>query len=319
MGSSGLGKIKQKINFNFKNMKIISASEPIVISQVKVLLFGQPGCRKSSTAITASRPLLCDFDGGAHRAFGRADRLELNSWSDMLELLNTPSALDKYDTVVVDTVGKLLDMLGVHLISENGKLATAGGALTLQGYGVRKANFQHFLNRVVAMGKDLILIAHDREEKIEDTMKVRPEVSGSSYSDIMKEIDLCGYMETVKGHTMLNFNPSERAIGKNCAGFDLMDLTDGKITMAHIIADAKKILNKRNEASAEVIAEIEQWKAKVEAITDIPSANAIVSEARTIQSDTVKAQLLKLLGAKVISLGLKYDKEAKSYVSVSAA
>ncbi len=300
-------------------MKIIKAAEPILISQIKVLLFGQPGCRKSSTAITASRPLLLDFDKGAHRAFGRADRLSITAWSDVIEMLNTPNSIDDYDTVVLDTVGKLLDMLGAHIISENGKLATAGGALTLQGYGVRKSHFQDFLNRLVLMGKDVILIAHDKEEKIEDTMKVRPEVSGSSYSDIMKEIDLCGYMETVKGHTMLNFNPSERAIGKNCAGFDIMDLTDGKITMAHIIADAKKILNKRNEASAEVIAEIESWKIKIEAITDIPSANAIVAEARTVESDTVKAQLLKLLSAKVLSLGLRYDKDAKSYVPNTAA
>lgn len=295
-------------------MKIIKAAEPILISQIKVLLFGQPGCRKSSTAITASRPLLLDFDKGAHRAFGRADRLEINAWSDVIEMLNTAHALDDYDTIVLDTVGKLLDMLGSHIISENGKLATAGGALTLQGYGVRKSHFQNFLNRLVLMGKDVILIAHDKEEKIEDAMKVRPEVSGSSYSDIMKEIDLCGYMETVKGRTMLNFNPSERAIGKNCAGFDLMDLTDGNIPMSKIIADAKLILNKRNEASAEIIAEIETWKQKIAAITDGASAMKIVAEVAGSNSDTIKQQVRKLLADKTLSLGLKYDKDAKTYV-----
>lgn len=298
-------------------MKIIKAAESIVVSQIKVLIFGAPGSRKSSLAITAGRVLLLDYDKGAHRAYGRVDRLAMESWTDTIELLNTPDALKDYDTIVIDTVGKQLDMLGTHLMSENGKLATAGGALTLQGYGVRKANFQNFLNRIVLMGKDVVMIAHDKEEKIEDTMKVRPDVGGSSYSDIMKEVDLCGYMETVKGKVMLSFNPSERAIGKNCAGFDLMDVTDGKITMAHIIADAKKILNKRNEASADVIAEIEAWKAKVELVVDIPTANALVADARTIQSDTVKAQLLKLLSAKVLSLGLKYDKDSKSYVTAA--
>jgi hypothetical protein len=295
-------------------MKIIKAAEPILINQIKVLLFGQPGCRKSSTAITASRPLLLDYDKGAHRAYGRADRLKIESWSDTLELLNNPDELKDYDTIICDTVGKQLDMLGAHLISENGKLATAGGALTLQGYGVRKANFQNFLNRVVLMGKDIILIAHDKEEKIEDTMKVRPEVSGSSYSDIMKEIDLCGYMETVKGNTMLNFNPSERAIGKNCAGFDLMDLTDGKITMAHIIADAKRILNKRNEASADIIAEVEAWKAKIADVKSGDDAMKIVASVATVESDTVKQQIRKLLSDKTVSLGLKYDSVAKTYV-----
>jgi hypothetical protein len=144
-------------------------------------------------------------------------------------------------------------------------------------------------------------------------MKVRPEVSGSSYSDIMKEIDLCGYMETVKGRTMLNFNPSERAIGKNCAGFDLMDITDGKITMATIIADAKKILNKRNEASAEVIGEIASWKAKVEVVTNGEDALKLVGEVKTVQSDTVKQQVRKLLSDKTLSLNLKWDKD--KYVS----
>lgn len=296
-------------------MKIIKAAEEILVSQIKVLLFGQPGCRKSSTAITASRPLLLDFDRGAHRAFGRADRLEINAWSDVIEMLNTPNSLDAYNTIILDTVGKLLDMLGAHIISENGKLSTAGGALTLQGYGVRKSHFQNFLNRLMLMGKDCVLICHDKEEKIEDAMKVRPEVSGSSYSDIMKEIDLCGYMETVKGRTMLNFNPSERAIGKNCAGFDLMDLTDGAITMAHIISEAKSVLNKRNAASADVIAEIEAWKAKISEIKTGDEAMKVVSEVSKNQSDTIKQQVRKLLSNKTLSLGLKYDKDAKTYVT----
>lgn len=295
-------------------MKIIKACEPILISQIKAQLFGQPGVGKTSFALTADSPLMLDFDKGAHRAIVRADTLEINAWSDVMGLFKSKDDLVGYKTLVCDTSGKLLDMLGMHLISENGKLATTGGALTLQGYGVRKAHFQSFLAQAGMLGLDIVLVAHDKEEKVEDTMKVRPDVGGSSYADIMKDVDLCGYMEIIKDKRTLNFNPSERAIGKNCAGFPPMEI-NGKITMSHIISETKKILNKRNEASADVIAEIEQWKTKISEVKTGEDAMKIVESVAKVQSDTVKQQIRKLLSDKTLSLGLKYDGVAKTYVT----
>lgn len=294
-------------------MKIIKSSEPIVISQMKVQIFGAPGTGKTSFALTAEAPLLLDFDRGAHRAIHKSDRLEINAWSDVMELLDKPNELVGYKTLVCDTVGKQLDMLTVHLINENGRLAQGSGALTQTGYGARKVAYYAFLQRAAMLGLDIVLVSHDREKDIDEITKVRPDVSGGTYSDIMKEMDLCGYIDIIKGKRTIDFNPSERSIGKNCAGFPQMELTP-QLTMGHLISEAKKITNKRNEASAEMVAEIEAWKTKIEGVTDSDTAMAIVAEGRKVTSDTVKAQLLKLLSTKTLALGLKYDKDKASYV-----
>lgn len=293
-------------------MKIKKASEPILISQIKALLFGQPGAGKSSLALTAEKPLLLDFDKGSYRAVVRADTVEINQWTDVVDLLDSKEELKEYRTLVVDTAGKCLDMLALHIISENSKLAGSGGALTLQGYGVRKAYFKTFLDRACDLGLDVVLVAHDKEEKIEDAMKVRPDVGGSSYADIMKEIDLCGYVEIVKGVRTLNFNPSERAIGKNCAGFPPMK--SDSVTMAGLIAEAKRILNERNAANTEVLVEIEELKTKVANIKTIDDANAFLTVMEGIETDIIKQQIRKVLTAKTIELGLKYDVGTSGFI-----
>lgn len=299
-------------------MKILKASEAIVVSQIKAQIFGAPGSGKTSFALSAEAPLLLDFDMGAHRAIRRADTMVINDWTDVMGLLTSKDDLAGYKTIVCDTVGKQLDMLGRHIISENGRLATTGGALTQQGYGVRKAHYYSFLQNVLALGLDIVLVSHDREKDVDEVTKVRPDVSGSTYSDIMKEMDLCGYMEIVKGKRMIDFNPSERSIGKNCAGFPQMEVTDN-LTMASLISETKKIINKRNEASADIIAEIDQWKAKIAEIKTGEDAMKVVSDVKTVESDTIKQQVRKLLADKTTSLGLKYDATAKSYVPVNAA
>lgn len=300
-------------------MKIIKASEPILISQIKAQVFGAPGSGKTSFALTAEKPLLLDFDKGSHRAIVRADTLQIDSWSDVLELLDSKADLSAYRTLVCDTSGKLLDLLGQAIIAENGKMANAGGALTLQGYGVRKAYFKAFLDRALMLGLDIVLVAHDKEDKVDDVLKVRPDVGGSSYADVMKEIDLCGYMEIVKGKRTIDFNPSERAIGKNCAGFPQMEVD--KITMADIIADTKKVLNERNKANVEVMAEIDELRNKVAMIKTADDANMFLSTMKEVKEDIVKQQIRKVLGAKTIELGLVFDADpaVRSFVPKKVA
>ena len=45
------------------------------------------------------------------------------------------------------------------------------------------------------MGKSVIFVAHEREEKNGEEKQIRPEIGGSSAGDLIKELDLVGYME----------------------------------------------------------------------------------------------------------------------------
>ncbi|MEK5761254.1 AAA family ATPase, partial [Acinetobacter variabilis] len=74
-----------------------------------------PGIGKTSLAFSATNPILFDFDKGAHRAGKyRKDTVQVNNWSEVSSL--TANDLLGYDTVIVDTAGRMLDVIIAHLV-----------------------------------------------------------------------------------------------------------------------------------------------------------------------------------------------------------
>src|SRR5690606_9551046 len=85
-------------------LKITRATDPIRVERLNVCLYGQPGAGKTSLAFTASRPLLLDFDQGAHRAAGRKDTVQVHHWGDVAGI--AAGDLSEFDTIIVDTAGR---------------------------------------------------------------------------------------------------------------------------------------------------------------------------------------------------------------------
>src|SRR3990167_8632670 len=195
-------------------MKIIKATEAITVAHPVFLIFGQPGIMKTSLAYSAKDTLLLDFDRGAHRAINRHDTLVIESWADVAELLEHPDALEPYATIAVDTVGRCLDVMTADIIRETPKYGP-GGNLSMQGWGVLKKRFQSFMATLRTLGKDVVLIAHDKEDKDGDTRVVRPDIAGGSYGEVMKVSDFVGYAYMGGKDRVLDFNPTDRWIGKN--------------------------------------------------------------------------------------------------------
>ncbi len=185
------------------------------------LIYGQPGIGKSTLGLSAPDTLLLDFDGGAQRI--RPDHLcdavQVKSWQNIIDLFANED-LRAYQSFAIDTAGKALDFMAEHLIEKNGKLGQRGGALTQQGYGQRKIMFRTFLNQVRGMGKNLWFVAHDKEEKEGDIKVIRPEIGGSSSGDLIKELDLVGYIEARGQDRTISFDPCEKFYGKNTCGLD---------------------------------------------------------------------------------------------------
>lgn len=65
------------------------------------------------------------------------------------------------------------------------------------------------------MGKSVIFVAHEREEKNGEDKQIRPEIGGSSAGDLIKELDLVGYMEAIGKDRTISFDPCEKFYGKN--------------------------------------------------------------------------------------------------------
>ena len=143
--------------------EIIKSTESISVKHPIFTIFGQPGICKTTLGYSCANPLLLDADIGCHRAVNRGDTLPVETWADVADIREK---IAPYQTGVVDTVGRLLDLLAVDIIENNPKMGRGGGSdLSLQGFGALKSRFRTWMSQFRAMDKDMLLIAHQREEK----------------------------------------------------------------------------------------------------------------------------------------------------------
>ena len=170
-------------------LKIIRSDEPIEVKQLVTVIYGTPGLGKSTLGFSADKPILFDFDKGAHRAANRKDIVPVDDWREIKDV--SADDLTEYETVVLDTAGRCLDFLTTDIIRRNAKMGY-GGALTLQGYGALKAEFTAWLKMVKSFGKDIVLISHSSEDKKGDELIERLDIQGGSKGEIYKSADAMG-------------------------------------------------------------------------------------------------------------------------------
>lgn len=281
---------------------------------LRVLIYGQPGIWKTRLALSSPKPLLIDCDGGIHRvdSIWWKDTVQVNNWSDVDAVLNED--LSNYQTLVIDTAGKMIDYMTAFIIKQDPRLSGSVGALTLQGYGVRKGMFNSFLSRVSMLNKHIVFVAHDREEKEGDYRFMRPEIGGSSGNDLIKDIDLVGYMEAKgKKHT-ISFDPCERFYGKNSLNLQSVveikriesseDNTYLSDLFSEYIANRKAVSLKRRDYEHQV----EELKSIVDLVSDAKGANDFVTGVRNVHFLwDARLIILSYFQKKVTSLGLAME------------
>lgn len=298
-------------------------SELRVSHTIKALIYGQPGIGKSTLALSAPTPLLLDFDGGVQRVNGafQCPTLQVESWEQVNDALKEIEGGGvPCQTIVIDTAGKMLDYMGVSIIKENSKYGKADGSLTLQGYGVRKAMFINFLKRVSIMGKHVVFVAHEREEKDGEVRIVRPEIGGSSAGDLIKELDLVGYMQAVGRDRTVFWTPQEKFYAKNTcnlpAAHKVLSIIDeqGKITgdnnfLTLVFAQYERDLQNTAAVRQKYDKLLDSFKRGVESIKDAETANEVYAKIEDFNGHVWDSKLRteKLLAEKAAELKLKFD------------
>lgn len=303
-------------------MKIVTKDEPLQMTQVVVGIYGDPGIGKTSVAFSTANPLLLDFDRGAHRSAFRGDTVQIETWDEVSGM--SESDLTGYDTIIVDTVGRQLDSITAYLAANDPKMVRRTGELTLQGYGALKGVFNSWLRRTMQIGKDIVLIAHAKEEKAAgDETNQRPDIQGGSYAEILKATDMLGYMARGRTGAVLDFSPTERHVGKNAPGFapfEVPDLHAEPDWFATVLQSAKDTINDRNSASKDVAAAVSEVRDMVEAAQSADEINDLVASHITdAENKAAATQIGKLVKSQAKSLGLSYDKKAKAFVSPQEA
>lgn len=303
-------------------------SELAYNSTIKMLIYGQPGMWKTSTALSAPSPVLFDFDGGIQRVNGafQCPTLQVHSWEEVLQALDElEKEPNDFKTIVIDTAGKMLDYMGTYIIKNDSRLGKRDGSLTLQGFGARKYMFINFLSRVSQMGKNIVFVAHEREEKDGETRIVRPEIGGSSAGDLIKELDLVGYMQAIGNDRTISWTPQEKFYAKNTCNLppahklpciiDAQGNVNGSNNYLSIIFSQYANYLKEESATRkeydELLSEIE---GEVACISDADQANAyIMSMKDKKQIWDSKAHAKDLISNRCHELGLKFNKTTKKY------
>lgn len=296
-------------------LNIITKSEHITVDHIVAMVYGEPGVGKTSLGFTADNPLLLDFDQGAHRSGFRKDSVRIARWEEVKGM--EESDLADYSTIVVDTTGRLLDKLSVYIVQQNPKMGRGGGALTLQGYGELKAEYTAWLNTLRSYGKDVLLLAHEKEDKSGDELIYRPDMQGGSYGEVFKSSDIVGFMHRVGKDTCLDFSPSDRWVGKNAAGFDSLvvpNFTKEPDYMAGLIQAAKDKLNAMSAEAKEVMETVEAWRAEIMEAQTIDALNTLIDKAKEegLQKP-VSTQVFHLMVEQAKSMGLLFNRDTGQF------
>lgn len=250
----------------------------------------------------------------------QGDTVQVRSWDEVLQVLKED--LSAYKTFVIDTAGKMLDFMAADIIKKDPKMARKDGALTLQGYGARKVMFQNLLKQVSMMGKHLVFVAHDKEERDGDNKFIRPEIGGSSGGDLIKEIDLVGYMEAVGKKRTISFDPCEKFYGKNTCHLptliELPNVADGgkpNMLLTEIFSQYQTSLEDRKKVAVEYSQLMEIIRGGIAEAADCEALNEKVKWVQTLEViwDS-KLQAAYAIKAKAETLKCVLNKE-KVYVS----
>jgi hypothetical protein len=240
-------------------MRVFNANEIIESAGLVALVYGDPGVGKTTLANTAPKPLLLDFDRGAHRASFGKSVVQFESWQDLME---SESELNKMiqdsESIIIDTAGTLLDYLTSHLIDTQPLLAKN----SIKLWGEIKKSFNAFFTPLKRSGKNIIFIAHAKEKEEGDIRIKRPLIQGGSYDLLMQSCDLIGYYSVRNNNRYLTFDLSDTIVAKNCAGLEpivIPDITLANNTMTEIIEKTKKALLQRITKQEDAINTVQKW------------------------------------------------------------
>lgn len=268
-------------------LNIVTSAQPLHIQNLIVFIYGDPGVWKTSLAFTTKNPILFDFDKGAYRSANRKDTVQINYWSEVANF--TAQDLVGYDTIIIDTAGRVLDMISDTLKQDVKNIRRGSNELSMQGYGKLGSIFTNWLKMLRNMGKDIVILAHAGEDKDGDNIIKRPDMVGGSKKEVYKVADLMGYMTVQQGtqgaERKLLFSPNQSYLAKDSGQIGdvvINPVHQDPMQLANIIQRTKDNINSLSDWQIQCQNELGEIRANLMEVETVEQLNAI--------KDTIESQ-----------------------------
>lgn len=304
--------IKKSNELDFSNKKF------------SMIIAGVPGIGKTTLALSAPNPLLVDIDNGVSRveAIYRKDTDVVSSYEELCSDLKN-SDLSSYDTIVIDTGGKLLEMMKPFVGQKDPKNLKRDGSLSLQGYGAVKKEFTRFTTAVKNLGKNVIFVFHASEVNIsDDTTGLRIRVEGKTRDEVWDDIDIGGFMEMKGNSRTIGFSNCERYYAKGTHGihgtYEIPVLAKGakNAFVTDLFRKMKEDLITEQKEADECSAIVKNGRGLLSKVDGIESFNEAVKTIGGMNHVlTSRDELLAEVSAMAKAKGFKYDKTKKEYIA----
>jgi broad-specificity NMP kinase len=290
--------------------------------KIRLLIAGYPGIGKSTVALSAPKPLHIDVDRGVDRisAAHRKPFVQPVQYEELLNDLKVESLRD-FETLVFDTGGQLIKLIGSWAIRQNSAYGQKDGSLALKGYGAVGREFERLMNYCFYdLNKHVVVVFHSKEEKDGDNTRLRLLVEGQTKDNVWQPMDLGGFMEMSNNRRTIGFSNCERYYAKATHGiYGILPIPDLNAGAPNNFLAA--LFQKVSENIAAEALQAEEEKAKYEqamsavnevirAIDSPEAANKAIKEILEIKHVLSSEREAKiLLARKATELGFVYHKE----------
>ncbi len=296
----------------------ITETDVIEVKTLNILIFGSPSSWKTSLAQTAEQPYTLDFDKGIHRSFNRKTADQLEFWSDLDDPL-VREGIHAAKTVIVDTVGRALDLLTTDVLRNRSHGSPSSG-LNQQGWGALKNRFGQWVTTIRGQGKDIVFLAHSDEKEKGEERWVSPDIQGGTYKEVMKIMDLVGYLhQGDDGQRLLDFRGFGKTPGKDTAAWGVIEvpsLAKHPACLADLLASAKTAIGKTAAASAAHAAAIKDWSEFLKSGPGLADFNARLKAGL---AGPARAEVWDMIQAHARGEKWSLDKVKKEFLPAEAA
>lgn len=176
--------------------------------------------------------------------------------------------------------------------------------------------FQQWFKRLNVAGKNVVMIAHHKEEKEGDSTRKRPDIQGSSYGLVMKQADFVGFAYLNEASKrVIGFAPTADYFGKDSARLGVVTVEDYESNSAfgaELIGRMKNAFQDLAEENEKVAKVVQEWRKELEAMTEPIHFNQAIPFLKQLE-DPAAGQVRKLVTDRIKQLGLKFNKSKGKY------